>query len=98
MTGISTSNNTSGATDIIVNGADRVGTSSYGILAANSATTTSLTVNAAAVSGGITGIATNNFGTSATWITARGDVDWNHRSWHQRPELRNGDRPDGECA
>ncbi len=73
QTGISTINNTSGATDIIVNGAI-VGTSSYGILAANSATTTSLTVNAAAVSGGITGIATNNFGTSATWVTARGDV------------------------
>jgi outer membrane autotransporter protein len=72
-TGISVSNNGTGAASVIATGTV-IGTDGTGIYASNEGDTTGLTVKAADVSGGNTGIHAYNYGAGATSVTATGTV------------------------
>ncbi len=72
--GIVARNDGIGATSITATGAVNATTNGHGISVKNNATATDLTINAAIVTGGITGIDARNDGTGTTSITINGAV------------------------
>ena len=72
--GIVAYNNGTGATLVTASGLV-TGTGRYGIIASNAASAGDLTIDAAAVTGGLSGIYAENRGTGATLVTASGNVE-----------------------